>query len=87
MPPEGPEAHRISVKLDDLLHDRRMTLTELAERIGITLANLSILKTGKAKAIRFSTLEAICRELDCQPGDLLGYLGDEAPPAEEEAQG
>lgn len=73
---------RIVVKLDDLLYQRRMTLTELAERIGITLANLSILKTGKAKAIRFSTLEAICRELDCQPGDLLGYdangAGDEA---------
>ena len=64
------------VKLDDLLHDRRMTLTELAERVGLTLANLSILKTGKAKAIRFSTLEAICRELDCQPGDLLGYASD-----------
>jgi putative transcriptional regulator len=64
---------RIMVKLDDILHDRRMTLTELAERVGLTLANLSILKTGKAKAIRFSTLEAICRELDCQPGDLLEY--------------
>lgn len=63
----------ILVKLDDLLHDRRMTLTELAERVDITLANLSILKTGKAKAVRFSTLEAICRELDCQPGELLGY--------------
>ncbi len=63
----------IIVKLDDLLHERRMTLTELAERVGLTLANLSILKTGKAKAMRFSTLEAICRELDCQPGDLLGY--------------
>ncbi len=63
----------IIVKLDDLLHDRRMTLTELAERIDLTLANLSILKTGKAKAIRFSTLEAICRELECQPGDLLVY--------------
>ncbi len=61
----------IAVKLDDLLHDRRMTLTELAERVGLTLANLSILKTGKAKAMRFSTLEAICRELECQPGDLL----------------
>lgn len=61
------------VKLDDLLHERRMTLTELADRVGLTLANLSILKTGKAKAIRFSTLEAICRELDCQPGDLLAY--------------
>ncbi|MGJ8537813.1 MAG: helix-turn-helix domain-containing protein [Parasphingopyxis sp.] len=63
----------ITVKLDDLLHDNRMTLTELAERVGITLANLSILKTGKAKAIRFSTLEAICRELNCQPGDLLAF--------------
>ena len=66
----------IKVKLDDLLHDNRMTLTELAERVGLTLANLSILKTGKAKAIRFSTLEAICRELDCQPGDLLGFDPD-----------
>jgi putative transcriptional regulator len=63
----------ITVKLDDLLHERRMTLTELSERIDLTLANVSILKTGKAKAIRFSTLEAICRELGCQPGDLLGY--------------
>ena len=67
------EGTQIMVKLDDLLHERRMTLTELAERVGLTLANLSILKTGKAKAIRFSTLEAICRELDCQPGDLLAY--------------
>jgi putative transcriptional regulator len=64
----------VSVKLDDLLYARRMTLTELAVRVDITLANLSILKTGKAKAIRFSTLEAICRELECQPGDLLSYL-------------
>ena len=71
-----PETTRISVKLDDLLYARRMTLTELAERVDITLANLSILKTGKAKAIRFTTLEAICRELECQPGDLLGYEGD-----------
>lgn len=63
----------ITVVLDDLLHERRMTLTELAERIDLTLANASILKTGKAKAIRFSTLEAICRELQCQPGDLLRY--------------
>lgn len=62
----------ITVKLDELLHARRMTLSELAERVDITLANLSILKTGKAKAIRFSTLEAICRELNCVPGDLLG---------------
>ena len=65
----------ITVKLDDLLQARRMTMTELAERIDLTLANVSILKTGKARAIRFSTLEAICRELDCQPGDLLAYEG------------
>jgi putative transcriptional regulator len=63
----------IAVKLDDLLHDRRMTLTELADRIGLTLANLSILKTGKARAIRFSTLAAICDALACQPGDLLQF--------------
>jgi putative transcriptional regulator len=66
----------IAVKLDDLLHDRRMTLTELADRIDITLANLSILKTGKARAIRFSTLEAICQVLNCQPGDLLEFHPD-----------
>lgn len=72
----------IAVKLDDLLHDRRMTLTELADRIGITLANLSILKTGKARAIRFSTLEAICAALDCQPGDLLEYRHDAEKPGE-----
>jgi putative transcriptional regulator len=64
---------RIRVDLYDLLYQHRMTLTELSNRIGLTLANLSILKTGKAKAIRFSTLEAICRELKCQPGDLLRY--------------
>ena len=68
----------IAVKLDDLLHDRRMTLTELAERVDITLANLSILKTGKARAIRFSTLEAICAALACQPGDILEYWPDAA---------
>ncbi len=66
----------ILVKLDDLLHDRRMTLTELAERVDLTLANLSILKTGKARAIRFSTLEAICEALACQPGDLLEFRHD-----------
>ena len=74
MPAE--EGTYIVVKLDDLLHAKRMTLTELADRVGLTLANLSILKTGKAKAIRFSTLEAICRELECQPGDLLAYMRD-----------
>jgi putative transcriptional regulator len=63
----------ILVKLDDLLHARRMTLTELSEKVDITLANLSILKTGKARAIRFSTLAAICAALECQPGDLLAF--------------
>jgi putative transcriptional regulator len=63
----------IVVKLDDLLHDRRMTLTELADRVGMTLANLSILKTGKARAIRFSTLDGICEALSCQPGDILRF--------------
>jgi putative transcriptional regulator len=63
----------IDVTLDDLLHDRRMTLTDLADRVGMTLANLSILKTGKARAIRFSTLDAICEALACQPGDLLRF--------------
>jgi putative transcriptional regulator len=66
----------IEVKLDDLLYARRMTLTELAERVGITIVNLSILKTGKARAIRFSTLEAICAALACQPGDLLEFHPD-----------
>jgi putative transcriptional regulator len=70
----------IRVKLDHLLLDRQMTLTELAERVGMTLANLSILKTNKARAIRFSTLDALCRELGCQPGDLLEYQR-EAPEA------
>ena len=63
----------VIVKLDDLLRERGMTLTELAEKIDITLANLSILKTGKARAIRFSTLESICEALQCQPGDLLQF--------------
>ena len=68
----------IVVKLDDLLHDRRMTLTELSDRVGMTLANLSILKTGKARAIRFSTLEALCEALACQPGDLLHFQSEQA---------
>ena len=67
----------IEVRLDELLHQRRMPLTELAAKIDITLANLSILKTGKARAIRFSTLEAICEVLGCQPGDLLEFSADE----------
>ena len=70
----------IAVKLDDLLHDRRMTLTELADRVGMTLANLSILKTGKARAIRFSTLEAICGALSCQPGDILQFEPQQQSP-------
>jgi DNA-binding Xre family transcriptional regulator len=81
----------IAVKLDDLLHDRRMTLTELAERVGLTLANLSILKTGKARAIRFSTLDAICEELWCQPGDILQFESErskrERPPPRRLAEG
>jgi putative transcriptional regulator len=70
----------IRVQLDRVLFERRMSLTELADRVGVTIANLSILKTGKARAVRFSTLVALCRELDCQPGDLLVY---EPGPAEE----
>ncbi len=67
----------IIVNLDVMLAKRKMSLTELSERVGITMANLSILKTGKARAVRFSTLDAICRALDCQPGDLLEYRSDE----------
>ena len=66
----------IRVKLDYLLLDRQMTLTELAEKVGMTLANLSILKTNKARAIRFSTLDALCRELKCQPGELLEWTDE-----------
>jgi len=68
----------IVVKLDDMLHDRRMTLTDLADKVGMTLANLSILKTGKARAIRFSTLDAICEALACQPGDILRFEAEGA---------
>ncbi|WP_332773435.1 helix-turn-helix domain-containing protein [Phenylobacterium sp.] len=70
----------ILIKIDDMLHARRMTLTELAGKVGITLANLSILKTGKAKGVRFETLEAICDVLDCQPGDLIEFRRDDAAP-------
>jgi putative transcriptional regulator len=66
----------IAVTLDDVLHDRRMTLSELAGQVDITLANLSILKTGKARAVRFSTLNAICDALSCQPGDILRFVPD-----------
>lgn len=72
----------IAIKLDDMLHDRRMTLTELADRIGMALANLSILKTGKARAIRFSTLDAICEALSCQPGDILRFEPEQAESAQ-----
>lgn len=71
MPPE--EATGVRVHLDELLAERGMTLTELSERVGVTVVNLSVLKNGRAKAIRFSTLAALCRELDCQPGDLIGH--------------
>jgi putative transcriptional regulator len=69
MPPA--EEHQVELHLDKLLAEREMTLTELADRIGLTLANLSVLKNGRARAIRFSTLSALCRELQCQPGDLM----------------
>ncbi|MHA0041716.1 helix-turn-helix domain-containing protein [Deinococcus sp. PEB2-63] len=72
----------IRVHLDDLLAQRGMTLSELSSRVGITLANLSILKTGKARAVRFSTLDALCRALDCQPGDLLRW--EDGPPEPDE---
>ncbi|WP_073948480.1 helix-turn-helix domain-containing protein [Streptomyces kebangsaanensis] len=74
MPPE--EEHRVQVHLDRLLADRGMTLSELAARVGVTVVNLSVLKNNRAKAIRFSTLTAICRELECRPGDLLGIRED-----------
>jgi putative transcriptional regulator len=76
----------ILVRLDDLLHARRMTLTELSERVGVTIVNLSILKTGKARAIRFSTLDAICTALDCQPGDILAHDPDARSPADAEEE-
>ena len=77
----GPDSARprIAVRLDDLLADRGMTLTELAERVGITIVNLSILKNGRARAIRFTTLASICQVLGCQPGDLLSYQPDSHP--------
>lgn len=73
----------IQVNLDLVLVKRGMTLTELSERVGITLSNLSILKTNKARAVRFETLNAICRELECQPGDLLGYVEEDDGPSPE----
>ncbi len=73
MEPSDPPQHDIEVRLEQLLQERAMTLTELSEQVGITIVNLSILKNGHAKAIRFSTLTRICEVLNCQPGDLLGY--------------
>ena len=73
MPPTVPDDHAIAIHLDRLLVDRGMTLTELSERVGVSLVNLSILKNGHARAIRFSTLTRLCEALDCQPGDLLSY--------------
>lgn len=70
------DEHQIEVRLDKVLADRGMTLTDLAERVGVTIVNLSVLKNNRAKAVRFSTLGAICRELGCQPGDILGYVKD-----------
>jgi putative transcriptional regulator len=72
----------IRVQLDRILLERRMSLTELSDRVGVTIANLSILKTGKARAVRFTTLDALCRELDCQPGDLMTF--EPGPPQSHE---
>ena len=74
----------VRVQLDRMLLERRMSLTELSDRVGVTMANLSILKNGKARAIRFSTLDALCRELDCQPGDLLAWDPAAAEPDDDE---
>ncbi len=71
--PEPQSDHRIGVHLDRVLADRGMTLTELAERVGVTIVNLSVLKNGRARAVRFSTLSGICEVLDCQPGDILRF--------------
>ena len=73
MPPTPPDDHAIAIHLDKLLADRGMTLTELSERVGVSVVNLSILKNGRARAIRFSTLTRLCEVLGCQPGDLLSY--------------
>ena len=76
MPPAEPDAHAIVIHLDKLLAERGMTLTELSERVGVSIVNLSILKNGHARAIRFSTLTRLCQALGCQPGDLLSYRSD-----------
>lgn len=76
-PTPEPQDHQIVVRLDVLLAEREMTLTELAERVGVTIANMSVLKNGHAKAIRFNTLTSICRALDCQPGDVLKFVNED----------
>jgi putative transcriptional regulator len=85
VPPAEPDDHAIAIHLDKLLADRGMTLTELSERVGVSVVNLSILKNGHARAIRFSTLTRLCQALECQPGDLLSYDGADGragpPPA------
>ena len=82
MPPTVPDDHAIAVHLDKLLADQGMTLTELAEQVGVSVVNLSILKNGHARAIRFSTLTRLCQALDCQPGDLLSYHNPGRQPVE-----
>jgi putative transcriptional regulator len=79
VPPADPDDHAIAIHLDKLLADRGLTLTELSERVGVSVVNLSILKNGRARAIRFSTLTRLCQALDCQPGDLLSYAGPGGP--------
>ena len=80
MPPTDPDDHAIVIHLDKLLADRGMTLTELSERVDVSVVNLSILKNGHARAIRFSTLTRLCQALDCQPGDLLTHNGASCQP-------
>ena len=79
MPPAGPDGHAIVIHLDQLLAEKSMTLTELSERVGVSVVNLSILKNGHARAIRFSTLTRLCQALDCQPGDLLSHASTGIP--------
>jgi putative transcriptional regulator len=82
VPPTAPDDHAIAIHLDKLLADRGMTLTELSERVGVSVVNLSILKNGRARAIRFSTLTRLCQALDCQPGDLLTHDGTNNRPGQ-----
>jgi putative transcriptional regulator len=87
VPPTAPEDHAIVIHLDKLLAERGMTLTELSERVGVSVVNLSILKNGHARAIRFSTLTRLCEALDCQPGDLLSYHGAAGQPGQPATDG